>query len=200
MDVLGILKRIEDRVARLDLTLRAVSLSAGLSADGLRNWRRQAEDGKIPGLKIASLAKVAVVLDVSLPWLLTGKEETAQGFANDATPFVFEPTASTDPIRALYGKTAKNPAVTHVAHSALPDFSLLPGDLLVCDLSRIPHPGEVVIATLIDDNLGTSTTIVRRYLPPYLIASTTDKSADFMLIDLAVVTVRFAIIGSIRGT
>jgi len=120
------------------------------------------------------------------------------GFSDDAAPFLFQPATNTDPVRALFGTTASNPAVTHRAQASMPDFAILPGDLLVCELSRPPELGDIVVATLVDEQLGTSTSLVRRFLPPYLVAGDGTTPA-FIKINPATVTVRFPVIGTIRG-
>lgn len=132
------------------------------------------------------------------PLPLRQSARAAGGFADDAAPFLFQPAANTDPVRALFGTTASNPAVTHRASASMPDFAILPGDLLVCELSRPPELGDIVVATLVDEQLGTSTSLVRRFLPPYLVAGDGTTPA-FIKIDPATVTVRFPVIGTIRG-
>lgn len=198
MDIIGILNRIDEQAKVLGLSDRSVSLNAGLSSDGIRNWKRRS-DGR-SGMNMKSLEKVARTLNVSLNWLLYGDDDQPTGFSDEVAYFNFMPQPGADPIASLFGATARNPAVTHRAQIALPDFAIASGDLLVCDLSRTPIAGEIAIATVLDIATGTSSTIIRRYLPPYLLAGNSGPTSDFVKIDPETMTLRHPIIGSIRGT
>lgn len=72
MTMKDILKRISDRSAQLGLTDNALSLRAGLSRDGIRNWRRRTEGGEEAGATVTALAGVASALGVSETWLIHG--------------------------------------------------------------------------------------------------------------------------------
>lgn len=68
-----ILDRITEQRARLGLSEGALSLQAGLSRDGIRNWRRRLENGEdAAGATITALAGVARALGVSETWLIHG--------------------------------------------------------------------------------------------------------------------------------
>lgn len=73
MGMKEILDRISERSAQLGLSENALSLKAGLSRDGIRNWRRRLERGEeAAGATISALAGVAGALGVSETWLLHG--------------------------------------------------------------------------------------------------------------------------------
>ena len=59
--------------------------------------------------------------------------------------------------------------------------------------------GEIAIVTVFDDDHGTATTHVRRYLPPYLLPGTLGGDPLDLQIDFANVTVRYPVVGIIRG-
>lgn len=199
MDIKGILARIDERLDALNLSARALSLNAGLSADGIRNWKRRAEDGQAgAGMNMSSLTKIAKALQVSQSWLLTGSEDPSNGFADEAASFVPNHSNDRDPIRALYASMAHNPAITHCARADFPDLSISAGDLIVCDIARAPEVGEAVIAVILNEEIGTSTTIIRRFMPPLLTNGTGLKST-ILNIDPETVIVRYPIIGIIRG-
>lgn len=67
----GIQKRIEQRLAELNLSPRAASLQAGGSPDLIRGLLR----GKQRSFRGENLTKLAQVLGVSVSWLLTGEDE-----------------------------------------------------------------------------------------------------------------------------
>lgn len=73
MSMKEILERISERSSALGLTDNSLSLKAGLSRDGIRNWRRRIERGEdAAGATITALSGVASALGVSETWLLNG--------------------------------------------------------------------------------------------------------------------------------
>jgi len=124
------------------------------------------------------------------------------GFSEAATPYEFRehPTNPEDPqrgLRAIFGKTATTPA-SFVLQANYPAFSLLRGDVLICDLARLPLPGELALVTIVNDHNASSATSVRRFWPPFL-GSGDLPGDDQLRIDQAGVTVRCSVIGLIRG-
>lgn len=75
MTLKAILHRIDQRLTALDLTPRAASKQAGLSADAIRNIERGVESGKTKGASTHTISQLAPVLGVSAGWLLTGDGE-----------------------------------------------------------------------------------------------------------------------------
>lgn len=69
----SISSRIEKRLAEMNLSPRAASLAASLSADAIRNIQRAERDNKPYDPKAGTLAKLAVVLHTSEEWLLHGR-------------------------------------------------------------------------------------------------------------------------------
>ncbi len=79
MDMGDVLARIASRAKELGLTEQGLSKAAGMSKDGIRNWRRRLEAGdETAGANVSSISKVAAALGVSEIWLLHGIEETRQ--------------------------------------------------------------------------------------------------------------------------
>lgn len=54
--------------------------------------------------------------------------------------------------------------------SALVDIGYMPGDYVRVDGLAAPRPGDIVCAQLYDVAQGSARTIMRQYLPPYLVA------------------------------
>tara|TARA_R110000737_G_scaffold342321_1_gene367068 strand:+ start:129 stop:806 length:678 start_codon:yes stop_codon:yes gene_type:complete len=76
MDMGEILTRISARRAELNLSEQALAVRAGMSKDGIRNWRRRYEAGEEnAGANVGSISKVAATLGVSELWLLHGIED-----------------------------------------------------------------------------------------------------------------------------
>ncbi|MBL3587425.1 phage repressor protein [Rhodovulum sulfidophilum] len=73
MALQDILDRITQQREKLGISEGALSLQAGLSRDGIRNWRRRLEKGEdAAGATISALAGVARALSVSETWLIHG--------------------------------------------------------------------------------------------------------------------------------
>jgi SOS-response transcriptional repressor LexA len=71
-DLGSVLARIDQRRHELVLSDRATSLAAGLSADALRNIRRQFREGDQSGLREETKRGLARALLTSVEWLATG--------------------------------------------------------------------------------------------------------------------------------
>lgn len=133
----------------------------------------------------------------------TQKPEKGAGMAEGAAPFSIKahdpaPEATDQLLSAVFGKAAKQPASYRILRDH-PAFALLTGDIVVVDLSRQPQPGETALVSIIDDNVGESTTEVLRYLPPHLLSGDTGQPVSEMRLGDSNVIVRHPIIGCIRG-
>lgn len=204
MNAAAILHRIETRLAELGMSPRAASLKAKLSGDAIRNWqRRVSTDPTRVGINASSLEAVARALDVDMVWLMQGGTAEAQraqpGLSEEASPYIPSAPIDPNPIRALFSDRARNAAITHRAIVDMPGFDIRAGDLMVCDLARLPETDEVALAVSVDTNAGTSATMVRRYVPPFLISGDA-LHPDTIELAKANLDLRHPVIGVIRGT
>jgi transcriptional regulator with XRE-family HTH domain len=208
MDMKAILDRITARRTALGLSETGLSLQAG-SRDLIRNWRRALERDQDISARHDSLDAIAKALKVSTAWLVGEAEPAAPtpaappGMAEPAEPFTFapQPVRDSDPqgfLRAIWGRAVTTPATYRLA-AALPAFALGVGDVLIADLGRLPQPGELALVTIINEATATSITTVRRYLPPYLAGGASDADNPPLRIDQPGVTVRYPIVGALRG-
>lgn len=55
------------------------------------------------------------------------------------------------------------------AKQDLPSFFILQGDLLMIDPKETPSPNQLVVVNMLDQD-GSARTVIRRHLPPYLVA------------------------------
>jgi transcriptional regulator with XRE-family HTH domain len=208
MNMQAILDRISRRLEDLGLTESAVA-QKGKSRDVIRNWRRAVELGKEIKPRYDSLEEVAKALHVTPEWLIGGAGDPPapaarpQGMAEQATPFTLapHPTSPDDPqglLRAIFGKAAATPALLRI-NKNLPAFELARGDVVLTDISRLPEPGEIAVVTIIDEDAAQSTTMICRYLPPYLSTGKIGPDVPTMRVDDRGVQVRYPVVGSIRG-
>jgi transcriptional regulator with XRE-family HTH domain len=207
MDSAAIFARIRTLAESQGLSLRGLSLDAGLSADFLRSWQRRIESGgSSSSISARNLEAIAAQLRVTVSDLTGDSGPPAAmppraGFSEAAAePFRMPPAANDDEpdlLRALF-PGAGTPAAYRLT-SALPQFSQLAGDILVVDMARLPAPGEICLVSTFDDDQATATTTVRRYLPPFLVSGSADASATFLRVDSPGVTVRYPVIGGLRG-
>jgi phage repressor protein C with HTH and peptisase S24 domain len=76
MDMTAILGRIDLMREALKISDRKLSMAAGLSSEGIRNWRRRLETGdETAGANMRSLERIAGALGVSTAWLIEGTED-----------------------------------------------------------------------------------------------------------------------------
>jgi SOS-response transcriptional repressor LexA len=77
------LKRIDQRLREVNMSDRAASLAAGLSAAQLRTMRRQYFHGTQHGVSVRTITGLARALRTTPEWLMsgTGPQETANGIA-----------------------------------------------------------------------------------------------------------------------
>jgi len=125
-------------------------------------------------------------------------QHDATGLGEDAEIYLFreQPVPKDSEhltLRALFGDRAGQP-VTFRVTTALPGLGLWPGDVVVADLRRNPRDGEVGIVTLPDGNYA-----IRRLATPFLLAGDPVHDAAPLRADQEGVTLRFAVIGAIRG-
>ncbi len=85
MELRDILTRITKCQERLGLSDNALSQRAGMSRDGIRNWRRRLDAGEdAAGATIGALSGIAKVLGVSETWLIHGLGDGPEGENNVA--------------------------------------------------------------------------------------------------------------------
>lgn len=195
MNVQEILSRVEERLSTIGMSAAEASRQATGSPDLIRNWSRRDKGGP----SATSLAKLAPILGVTVGWLMDGEtDRQVTGMSEDAASFTPKP-GSHNPIAEIFTSSGQNVAMTHRVSVAMPAFGMLPGDLLVCDLSRLPRPGELAIATVTDEEAGSAISLVRRYLPPWLLSGELTSDPKLERTDLLGVTIRYPIVGVIRG-
>jgi transcriptional regulator with XRE-family HTH domain len=116
-----------------------------------------------------------------------GLAEAPGNFARSAgqgrrRPSDAEPTDPPRDMIAAVAPAARTPAC-YVLASSLPGFGMVIGDILILDLARRPQSGDIVIATTADMETGEASTIVRRYLEPYLVAGDPGETEHVLLAD-----------------
>jgi hypothetical protein len=87
MDVVAVLARIEERLKAVGLKADAASRAAG-TPDAIRNLRRAVEKGGRKGVTMATLGKLAPVLETTVGYLAEGEESRllSEGISNARTP------------------------------------------------------------------------------------------------------------------
>lgn len=94
MDMKTVIDRIEATAKAKGMSLSAVSLRAGMSKDGVRNWKRRLASSPDFGVTYSNLQNVADVLEVPAEWL-AGEPATQVTSRNDhPTIPVFDVSAS----------------------------------------------------------------------------------------------------------
>ncbi len=137
--------RIQQRLSDLEITARAASLRAGLSADAIRNIERAVESGR-DGISTVTLLKLAPILQTTPSWLLEGggsPESRAIPKLSWVSAGTFETTdaiMSTDEVKMI-----------RVAD--LPDGDWVALDVIGDSMDRISPPGSLIIVNRSDRRL-----------------------------------------------
>lgn len=201
MDLQGLISRIDLRSAELGLNDSRIAALSG-QGEPIRNWRRALAEGRDLNPRLDSLRKVAAVLNVPLTWLTdgTGYAEQAEplaGFQESDTVLWKAPDGrdATDPssIVALLAPGLKRPATLQL-RTAQPGFLLMQGDVLVIEQAREARRGDVVVVNYDEHGDGHGVTLVRRYLPPYLVGGAAYEENRILTVDDSG---RAAIIGTV---
>lgn len=158
-----------------------------------------------------TLAKIAAALEVEVAAITgqpvamipTRSSNRIGGLSESATLYSFQPHAvpqgsNHNPLNSIFGPSLSNPATYRVSTHQI-SFGYLPGDILIADISRLPTTGDICLVTVADDDAATSTTHLRRYLPPFLAAGDPADADQLLRVDSPGVTVRYPIVGMIRG-
>lgn len=202
----NIRKNLAALIAERGTNEAAVAKKATLGHTGVRDIL----SGRSKNPTQGTLTKIAAALEVDVS-AITGQSvamiparvSTPSGLAESAIPFAFQAHQiaigrNQNPLHAIFGPDVVNAATFRVsAHQTA--FGYLPGDILIADISRLPVVGEICVVTVADDETAISATHLRRYLPPFLAAGDPADVDQLLLIDGPGVTVRYPVIGMIRG-
>lgn len=198
-----ILERISIRSAELGTNDTAISKHAG-SRDLIRNWRRSAAKNQAINARMVSLQLIADALNVPLQWLVDGdgygepsSPKGNAGFSESAAT-LWQP-AQTDSAFDLAKALA--PQIQHpqffTMARAEPFLGLLKGDTLIVEANHRAKHGDTVIANTYDEAGEVVSTLVRRWLPPYLFSCNPDDASASIIIDD---TGRATIFGTIEAS
>jgi hypothetical protein len=103
-----------------------------------------------------------------VPRVLSFFNETPRppGLAEDAVPFP-TPDSRRGPLIALLAPGTRTPEI-FVAARDFPAFAIRSGDRMIADMARAPEPGDLAVASQIDQSDGGSSWMVCRWLPPHV--------------------------------
>lgn len=182
-----IASRIHELRERAGMSARDLSIRAGLSAGTVHDIERHPE--KSP--RVDTVKRIADTLGVSPSYLIEGRIDNMTGLSEgDAAPWTPPAPSGQRPDLAELQRRIGDvlaPAARHAANysiaKTMPGFALVSGDVAVIDLKANATQGDLVIATVADLQSGTAQTVVRRYLPPYLISADDASGADTLVVD-----------------
>lgn len=185
-DLGGIIQRIERRLAILGLSPRAASVAAGLSPDAIRGIRRQFNSGIQKGISTRTVRALAVTLQTTPEWLLTGlgpenADPALRSLYADRLPFrgVINPAVWIDVDLYLNGSETETAAVPpDPRFPSTAQFCLLvdgtsvnkvaaSGDYLICLDTNLYQTeivdNDLVIASVVRTKEGLRQITARRY-------------------------------------
>lgn len=186
--------------------MKSLSAAAGMGETAVRDLIRKGSSPKVStalamakvlGRTVDEITNIGSTGDIGESAPRASAAPRHSGFAEEATPFHM-PLTPGDPIRALYGAHARNPAAIYRASAHLPDFDIRTGDMLICDQARQPVAGEIVVVSLADPEIGHAVTLLRRWLSPWLLPGTASDAAVLQDSD-EWAAVLYPVIGIVRG-
>ena len=177
--------------------LKAARVAAGFASAGEAAERLgipyptySAHENGSRGYRAGAAERYARAFGTTAEYLLFGRKdgageiryETPQheagGFAeSELTPWEGPRRNDTpDPIAAL-APGAGHPTAYRLG-KAVPGFSLLKGDVVILDLKTPAKRDDIVVARIVDTDIGDAQTVLRRYLPPYLVTATSAEPSE----------------------
>lgn len=197
--------RLADIVARSGRTQREISRQAGLSAGTLNEILNNPD--RSPSVK--SVQAIANTLGVSPSWLIDGTVDNQgpRGFAeSDAAPWTpaksgknkhLSETKLTE-IMAVLAPGSRTPSMMRI-NLDMPGFSLEAGDIAIIDLNATAQSGDIVVANVVDLGTGSGNTVLRRYLPPYLVHANSSRSDTTIVVDGSRTVIMGPVVASFRA-
>ena len=192
------LRRILSELGR---SAASVSREANLSTRFAQNIL----DGKVVSPRTDNLIRLADALNVSLSDLLA--EDQGDGcasrslneFQDDAAPY--DPKPGTDELSRVIKDLFPQRGTLGCfrIRRDLAPLMLARNDLIVCNLSENPSAGQLVTVNSVDPDTTISQTLIRRYVPPYLIEVTHQRTREPDVLDNHRNAIVGTIIGAIRG-
>ncbi len=160
------------------------------------------------GIKRDVATNYAQAFRVSVAWLMFGQGAMTSldelhppphaGVSEDAVAYIAPTKTQADLVRSAFAQGGRHATITHRAAVTLPDLLIAAGDLLICDLSRQPEPGEIALVS-VEDGSGEMSYLIRRFLPPFLWAAPQAPHDPLLQTEHPAISVRHPVVGIIRG-
>lgn len=195
--------------------IQAARDARGLSAHQLanlvgvgKNTIAQIESGATKSPTVETVRRIAAALGVTPGYIIDGETDPAgpSGFGESELA-AWEPKRSGQRpdhhdrlmrVPAALAPNAGHLATQRLTHD-LPGFNFEAGDVLVIDIKALPQTGDLVMATVADFQTGTAHTILRRYVPPYLVPGDSSRSSDVVVVDNARTVISGKVVASFRA-
>jgi len=179
------------------------SAAAAARRFGWREPTYAAHENGSRGVRPDAAETYAKAFKVDPTWLLFGTgspdRKCAAGFAEpDAAPFE-PPRDKKDAlaeIARMLAPQARTPSY-YILGRDMRDLGLLTGDVLVVELNGGAAPGSLVLAQLVDDETGSAVTLLRRYVPPYLVGAA-GTANDMLSTDSELISIMGVVVASFR--
>lgn len=192
--------RLEQTVEKSGRSLRDISISAGLApgtlGDILKNRSRSPSVNNIMAL--------ARTLGVTVSWLAEGVGDNhPTGFAESDMKGWIPPQRSGQrpdinpnqltKLLAPHTRSAATMQLSRAAHA----LDLAVGDIIIVDMNARTNAGDIVVAQVADINTGEASTVLRRYLPPYLVPP--DNEGETLMADGVRTSIMGKVVASFRA-
>ena len=146
---------------------REIATRAGLSPTTIYRWLDP--DAHFV-MSLSKLKQVADAFEEPLPAGL-GDVGRVAGFSEELTAFAGASPALQAKPEADHGRWILNSEVLNLE-------GFRPGDVLDFNFKLRPERGDIVVAQVRDNKLGTAQTVLRQYQPPFLLTRSSDPGID----------------------
>jgi transcriptional regulator with XRE-family HTH domain len=113
---------------------------------------------------MALLERISAACAAPMSWLDESRRASISGSTGFAEPELV-------PYGGKIAAVERKPPDGH----GLDLVGILPGDVVEFDMGAEPREGDVVVAQVYDDETGTAATVLRIFLPPYLVVRSSDS-------------------------
>lgn len=170
---------------KIDITkqLKAARMTQGALADAIgksHGFLSEVLSGK-KNPSVETLSAIAAALGVPVSDIIVGSSDTAPDGRSGMSESMAEPfrPAETTPIRVAVDALSRNRRRAETYRVRVGDLALAlcAGDVLILDMGASPAPGSLVVATIADAATGAATTVVRKWLPGWLIGGTSEATS-----------------------
>jgi hypothetical protein len=165
---------LDDLMVKRRLSARAIAEKGEVSPSTV--YRALDADGSFV-MSTKTLGKIAAAYNLQLPeGLRSGNAPEIAGFDDELSPY--RATSGTKTPHNSNVELSNTQSLWQIASLSLNLEGYMPGDVVEIDSATKPLPNDIVCAQVYNLQRGSAETVLRKFLPPYLLTRSTDWQAE----------------------